>query len=55
MINIFRKNKWRIYYVNGIGDPAKVVIISTKTISQAKELFLKDYCNKTIVEVMRVQ
>lgn len=52
MINIFRKNKWRIYYVNETGAPARVVIISAKTISQAKELFLKDYCNKTIVKVM---
>ena len=54
MVNIFRKNKWRIYYVNETGAPAKVVIIFAKTISQAKELFLKEYCNKTIVKVMMI-
>ena len=54
MINIFRKNKWRICYVDEIDAPAKVVIISAKTITQAKEQFLKEYCNKTIVTVMMI-
>ena len=54
MINIFRKSKWRIYYVDEIGAPAKFVIISAKTITQAKEQFLKEYCNKTIVTVMMI-
>ena len=54
MINIFRKNKWRICYVDEIGAPAKVVIISAKTITQAKEQFLKEYSNKTIVTVMMI-
>ena len=54
MINIFRRSKWQINYVDEIGAPEKVVIISAKTIYQAKERFLKIYCNKTIVKAKMI-
>ena len=51
MINIFRRNKWQIYYVDEIGMPEKVVIISAKTNSQAKEKFQKEFSGKIMIKV----
>ncbi len=39
MINIFRKNKWQIIYVEDAGAPKKGVIVTAKTMNQAKEKF----------------
>lgn len=54
MINIFRRPKWLIHYVDEIGAPKKAVIISAKTISLVKERFKKYFHNKMIVKVMMV-
>ena len=51
MINIFRKNKWQICYVEEAGAPKKVVIVTAKTIEQAKEQFRQFIGNKTVVKV----
>lgn len=54
MINLFRKNKWRVHFVDKIGDPEKFVIIPAKSISQAKEKFHNLFDDKTIVKIMLI-
>ena len=39
MINFFRKPKWQIIYVEDAGAPEKALIVTAKTIEQAKEQF----------------
>ena len=39
MINFFRKPKWQIIYVEEAGVPKKGLIVTAKTIEQAKEKF----------------
>lgn len=51
MINIFKKNKWQICYVEEAGAPAKTLIVTAKTIEQAKEQFRQFIGNKTVVKV----
>ncbi len=51
MINIFRKPKCRIRYVEEPGAPLKVLIVTAKTIEQAKEQFCQFIGNKTVVRV----
>ena len=51
MINIFRKQKCQIHYVEEAGAPKKVVIVTAKTIEQAKKQFRQFIGNKNIVEV----
>ena len=51
MINIFRKNKWQICYVEEAGAPKKVVIVTAKTIEQAKEQFRKFIGEKPVTEL----
>lgn len=52
MVNLFRRNKWRIHFVDKIGDPEKIVIIPTKSISQAKEKFRKTFDDKAIIKTI---
>jgi len=52
MINLFRRNKWRIHFVDEIGSPEKVVIIPAKSISQAKEKFRKTFDDKAIIKTI---
>ena len=54
MISIFRKNKWQICYVDKIGTPTKNLIVTAKTMEQAKEKFRQGFNNKTIVKVMMI-
>ena len=54
MISLFRKTKWRIHYVDKIGDREKCVIIPAKTISQAKETFCNLVADKTITKVVMI-
>lgn len=51
MINFFRKPKCKIRYVEEAGAPAKTLIVTAKTIEQAKEQFRQFIGNKTIVSV----
>ena len=51
MINIFRKTKWQICYVEEVGAPKKWLIVTAKTIEQAKEQFHQYIGNKPIVKV----
>lgn len=51
MINIFRKTKCQIRYVEEAGAPAKTLIVTAKTIEQAKEQFRQFIGNKTVVKV----
>lgn len=51
MINIFRKPKCKIRYVEELGAPEKALIITAKTIEQAKEQFRQYIGDKTIVKV----
>lgn len=51
MINIFRKQKCQIHYVEEAGAPEKSLIVTAKTIEQAKKQFRQFIGNKTIVEV----
>ena len=51
MINIFKKNKWQICYVEEAGAPAKWLIVTARTIEQAKEQFCQYIGDKTIVKV----
>lgn len=51
MINIFRKQKCQIHYVEEAGAPAKTLIVTAKTIEQAKEQFRQFIGNKTVVKV----
>lgn len=54
MINLFRRNKWRVHFVDKIGDSEKFVIISAKSMSQAKEKFHNLFDDKTIVKVILI-
>lgn len=51
MINFFRKPKCKIRYVEEAGAPEKALIVTAKTIEQAKEQFRQFIGNKTIVSV----
>ena len=51
MINIFRKQKCQIHYVEEAGAPTKTLIVTAKTIEQAKEQFRQFIGNKTVVKV----
>ena len=51
MINIFKKTKCQIRYVEEAGAPAKTLIATAKTIEQAKEQFRQFIGNKTVVKV----
>ena len=51
MINIFKKTKCQIRYVEEAGAPAKTLIATVKTIEQAKEQFRQFIGNKTVVKV----
>jgi hypothetical protein len=51
MINFFRKPKCKIRYVEEAGAPAKTLIVTAKTIEQAKEQFRQFIGNKTVVKV----
>lgn len=51
MTNIFRKPKCKIRYVEELGAPEKTLIITAKTIEQAKEEFRQFIGDKTIVSV----
>ncbi len=51
MINIFRKQKCQIHYVEEAGAPEKSLIVTAKTIEQAKEQFRQFIGNKTVVKV----
>ena len=51
MINIFRKQKCQIHYVEEAGAPAKTLIVTAKTIEHAKEQFRQFIGNKTVVKV----
>ena len=54
MINLFRRNKWRVHFVDKIGDSEKFVIIKAKSMSQAKEKFRNTFDDKTIVRVILI-
>lgn len=54
MISIFRKSKWQIWYVDEIGASEKSLIVTAKTIEQAKEKFRQSFNDKTIVKVMMI-
>ena len=54
MINLFRKNKWRIHFIDNIGEPEKYIILTAKSMSLAKERFQYLFGDKTIVRVMLV-
>ena len=49
MINIFRKNKWQINYVEEAGAPKKAMIVTAKTIAQAKEQFRQFIGDKHVI------
>ena len=51
MINIFRKQKCQIRYVEEAGAPEKSLIVTAKTIEQAKKQFRQFIGDKTIVSV----
>lgn len=51
MINFFRKPKCKIRYVEGAGAPEKALIVTAKTIEQAKEQFRQFIGNKTVLRV----
>lgn len=51
MINFFRKPKCKIRYAEEAGAPAKTLIVTAKTIEQAKEQFRQFIGNKTVVKV----
>lgn len=51
MINIFRQSKCQIRYIEEAGAPAKTLIVTAKTIEQAKEQFRQFIGNKTVVKV----
>lgn len=51
MIKFFRKPKCKIRYVEEAGAPAKTLIVTAKTIEQAKEQFRQFIGNKTVVKV----
>ena len=51
MIKFFRKPKCKIRYVEEAGTPAKTLIVTAKTIEQAKEQFRQFIGNKTVVKV----
>lgn len=51
MINIFRKQKCQIHYVEEAGAPEKSLIVTAKTIEQAKKQFRQFIGNKTVVKV----
>lgn len=51
MINFFRKPKCKICYVEEAGAPEKALIVTAKTIEQAKEQFRQFIGDKIIVSV----
>ena len=51
MINIFKKNKWQIIYIEEAGAPKKGVIVTAKTMSQAKENFSQIINGKKVIVV----
>lgn len=51
MIKFFRKPKCKIRYVEEAGAPAKTLIVTAKTIEQAKEQFRQFIGNKTVLKV----
>ncbi len=51
MINIFKRPKCQIRYIEKAGAPAKTLIVTAKTIEQAKEQFRQFIGNKTVVKV----
>lgn len=51
MINFFRKPKCKIHYVEEAGAPEKALIVTAKTIEQAKEQFRQFIGNKTVLRV----
>ena len=51
MINIFRQSKCQIRYIEEAGAPSKTLIVTAKTIEQAKEQFRQYIGDKTIVKV----
>ena len=51
MINIFRRPKCQIRYIEEAGAPAKTLIVTAKTIEQAKEQFRQFIGNKTVLRV----
>lgn len=51
MINTFRQSKCQIRYIEEAGAPAKTLIVTAKTIEQAKEQFRQFIGNKTVVKV----
>ena len=51
MINFFRKPKCKIRYVEEAGAPEKALIVTAKTIEQAKEQFRQFIGDKIIVSV----
>ena len=54
MKNLFRRNKWRVHFVDKIGDSEKFVIIKARSMSQAKEKFRNTFDDKTIVRVILI-
>lgn len=51
MINLFRRNKWQIRYLEDAGAPEKALIVTAKTIEQAKEQFRQFIGDKKIISV----
>lgn len=51
MINIFKRPKCQIRYVEEAGAPEKALIVTAKTIEQAKEQFRQFIGDKIIVSV----
>ena len=51
MINFFRKPKWQIIYVEEAGVPKKALIVTAKTIEQAKEQFRQFIGDKTVLKI----
>lgn len=51
MINIFKKNKWQIIYIEEAGAPKKGVIVTAKTMNQAKEKFSQIINGKKVIVV----
>ena len=51
MINFFRKQKCQIHYVEEAGAPEKSLIVTAKTIEQAKKQFRQFIGNKTVLRV----
>ena len=55
MINLFRKPKWQIRYVDETGiKSGKIIILAAKTIAQAKERFHYVFAGKKMIEILSI-